>query len=743
MNTKYLLMAAALGVSFVAVADEGQWQPHQLAELQAELSAKGIEIPGKQLADLSQYPMSAIVSLGYCSASFVSPSGLVVTNHHCGYNAIQNNSTKDNNLIEKGFLAKSQGEELPAGAQERLFITESVTDVTAQVSGNLPAELSGSERYEAIETNRKALIKSCESDANYRCSVVSFHHGLEYFQIKQLMLQDVRLVYAPSEAIGNFGGDIDNFEYPRHTGDYTFLRGYVGKDGKPAPYSVDNVPYQSKHYLKVNASGVRAGDGILLAGYPGRTSRYRLADEIAFAADWQYPAQVKTYQQIINTIDRLGATDADLKVKYASTVKSLNNRMKKLQGLLDGFKVTDIHAIKQQQEQELLNWINSDSAYQQYQQSIAALKTVIDAEQAYTQQTYYFDNAKRSDMLQAAMLLYRLAVESEKPDAQREMGFQQRDLAMIENRLTRMEKSFHPTMDLAIWSEQLAEYLAQPDAVRVSELDAALGLTPGMSQAQISDKLAALYPQSALTSTAGRKAWLGKAPAEFANSSDPFIKLAVAIYAKNKALELEEKTLAGKLSQVRPAYMQAIIAYNKTLGKPVYPDANSTLRITYGTVDGYPAKDGVYKTPFTSVKGLIAKRQDEYPFSLPQKLVDAYNAGKTDGYYYTDLAPEYKPGLLCRIGGCAKPEVKAFNSVPVNFLSSADTTGGNSGSAVMNGKGELVGLNFDSTYESITKDWYFNPEITRAIHVDIRYVLWLMEHVDGAQNLLEEMDIVR
>ncbi|HSG51505.1 MAG TPA: S46 family peptidase, partial [Rheinheimera sp.] len=454
MKTKTLLTAAALGLSLGAVADEGQWQPHQMAELQAELSAKGIEIPGKQLADLSQYPMSAIVSLGYCSASFVSPKGLVVTNHHCAYNAIQNNSTKDNNLIEKGFLAKTFGEELSAGAQERLYITEAVTDVTAEVSGNLANDLTGAERYEAIEANRKALIKSCEADPNYRCSVVSFHHGMQYFQIKQLMLQDVRLVYAPSEDIGNFGGDIDNFEYPRHTGDYAFLRGYVGKDGKPAPYSVDNVPYQSKHYLKVNASGVRAGDGILLAGYPGRTSRYRLADEIAFAADWQYPAQVKTYQQIIATIDRLGAADADLKVKYASTVKSLNNRMKKLQGLLDGFKVTDIHAIKQQQQQALLSWINSDSKYQQYQQSINELQSVIDAEQAYTQQTYYFDNAKRSDMLQAAMRLYRLAVESEKPDAMREMGYQQRDLAMIESRLARMEKSFHPTMDLAIWSEQ-------------------------------------------------------------------------------------------------------------------------------------------------------------------------------------------------------------------------------------------------------------------------------------------------
>ena len=743
MKIKILLSAVALGLSLGAAADEGQWQPHQMVELQAELTANGIEIPGSQLADLSQYPMSAIVSLGYCSASFVSPSGLVVTNHHCGYNAIQNNSTKDNNLIEKGFLAKTLVEELPAGAQERLYITEAVTDVTADVSGNLASDLSGAARHEAIEANRKALIKSCEADPNYRCSVVSFHHGMQYFQIKQLMLQDVRLVYAPSEAIGNFGGDIDNFEYPRHTGDYTFLRGYVGKDGKPAPYSVDNVPYQSKHYLKVNASGVRAGDGILLAGYPGRTSRYRLADEIAFAADWQYPAQVKTYQQIIATIDRLGATDADLKVKYASTVKSLNNRMKKLQGLLDGFKITDIHAIKQQQQQALLNWINSDARYQQYQQSINELQQVIDAEQAYTQQTYYFDNAKRSDMLQAAMRLYRLAVESEKPDAMREMGYQQRDLAMIESRLARMEKSFHPTMDLAIWSEQLAEYLAQPDAVRVAELDAALGLSANMTKDEVSNKLAPLYQQTSLTSTEGRKAWLGKAPTDFANSKDPFIQLAVALFAKNKALELEEKTLGGKLSVVRPAYMQAIIAYNKTQGKPVYPDANSTLRITYGSVDGYPAKDGVYKTPFTSVKGMIAKRQADYPFSLPQKLVDAYNAGKTDGYFYADLAAKFEPGFLCRLAGCPLPEVKAFNSVPVNFLSSADTTGGNSGSAVMNGKGELVGLNFDSTYESITKDWYFNPEITRAIHVDIRYVLWLMQYVDGAQNLLDEMDIVR
>ncbi|WP_337878607.1 S46 family peptidase [Rheinheimera sp.] len=741
---KYRVLTAALAAVLAssAYADEGQWQPHQLAELQTELSKAGIEIPGKQLADLSQYPMNAIVSLGYCSASFVSGQGLVVTNHHCGYNAIQNNSTKDNNLIEKGFLAKNLKEELPAGPQERLYITEEVLDVTDKVTASLSG-LTGAARYEAIETARKNLIKDCETDPNYRCSVVSFHHGMQYFQIKQLMLQDVRLVYAPSEAVGNFGGDIDNFEYPRHTGDYTFLRGYVGKDGKPAPYAEENVPYQPKSFLKVNANGVREGDGILLAGYPGQTSRYRLADEIAFAADWQYPAMVKTYQQMINSIDRLGAADAELKVKYASVVKSHNNRMKKLQGLLDGFQVTDIHAIKLEREQQLNQWIQADPSRAPYQQAMAELAKVVDAEQAFTQQTYYFENAKRSDLLTAASTLYRLAQEQQKPDAEREMGYQDRDLPMIKARLARLEKSYAEAMDIELWSEQLADYAAQPDAVRVAELDQALGLTAGMTQAQIKPLLQKLYAQSQLATTEGRLAWLGQKAAAFEQSDDAFIRLAVAIAGKNKALELQDKTLKGQIAVVRPAYMQAIIAYNKEQGKPVYPDANSTLRITYGTVDGYPAKDGVYKTPFTSVKGMIAKRQAAYPFHVPQALVDAYTQGKTDGYFYADLAAQTKSPWYCGIFSCPEPKKTAFNSVPVNFLSSADTTGGNSGSAVMNARGELVGLNFDSTYESITKDWYFNPEITRAIHVDIRFMLWMMQYVDGADNLLSEMSIVR
>lgn len=741
---KYSLLGSALLVALTttsAMADEGQWQVHQLTDLQPQLSAKGIRLPASQLADLSQYPMNAIVSMGYCSASFVSDKGLVITNHHCAYGAIQHNSTAQNNLIANGFLAKELAAELPAGPQERLYITEQVLDVTAKVSGGLAKELGALERYEAIENNRKTLIKECESDANYRCNVVSFHHGMEYFLIKQLMLQDVRLVYAPPESVGNFGGDIDNYEYPRHTGDFAFLRGYVGKDGKPAPYAVDNVPYQPKSHLTINASGVRAGDGILLAGYPGQTSRYRLAEEIAFAASWQYPQSIATYQQMIGTIEKMGAANADFQVKYASVVKSHHNRMKKLKGLLDGFKATDIYGIKQQQQQALLAWIAADDSRAPYQQALTELAAVVKAEQDFIKQTYYFDNAKRSDLLKAASDLYRLAVEQQKPDAQRDIGYQDRDLKMFEGRLKRLEKSFAKEVDLALWTEQLAVYLAQPAELRVGALDKALGLDAATDMAALTAKLQSWYQQSSLSSNEGRLSWLGKTPADFANSDDPFIKAAVALFEVSMAFEKQQKQLAGQLSLVRPAYMQAIIAYNKAQGRPVYPDANSTLRVTYGTVDGYPAADGVYKTPFTTVAGMLAKQQNQAPFLVPQKLVDAYKAEAYQGYYYADLAAQPAKHWWCAMVTCEAPPALPINSVPLNFLSSADTTGGNSGSAVMNADGELVGLNFDSTYESISKDWYFNPAITRAIHVDIRYVLWLMQYVDKADNLLVEMDI--
>ncbi|MCU8000211.1 S46 family peptidase [Shewanella sp. SM95] len=727
------LVAALVLTSGIATADEGQWQPYQMPSIADKLSERGIDIPAEKLAELTSYPMNAVVGLGYCTASFVSPQGLVVTNHHCAYKAIQYNTKQEHNYLEQGFLATSMDKEPSAGPNERLYITEAVTNVTAQINKDLSQDPLS--RYEDIQNHSKALIKSCEADANYRCNVRSFHNGLEYYLIKQLMIRDVRLVYAPPESVGGYGGDIDNYEYPRHSGDFAFLRAYVGKDGKPAVYSDDNIPYQPKSYLKVNADGVKAGDGVFVAGYPGTTSRYNLTSELKFASDWLYPTQAKRYQLQIDTIEAMGQKDADIAIKYAGNMASMANRMKKLNGLLAGFKATDIIGIKQSREDNFLAWLKQNPKLNQ--NLIAELEVLLAEQQQAFQSNYYFTNAQSSTLLTAANSLYRLAKEKQKPDAEREQGYQERDIAMLSSRLKRIDSSFDVTVDKTLWLQDLNAYLSQSN--RVAALDEML--SANTKDADLAAKLDGLYSLTTLTDQAKRLAWMNADASAFETSADPFIRLAVALYDTNMAQEKSEKILDGKLSSARPDYMAAVIEYYKANNWPVYPDANGTLRISYGMVDGYQSRDALYKQPFTRLDGIVAKHTGVEPYNAPKKLLDAISEQRFGDHLVKSVYQDPR-SWICRLFSCLdKPE--EFNSVPVNFLSSVDTTGGNSGSPVFNGKGELVGLNFDSTYEAITKDWFFNPTITRAVHVDIRYILWMMDEVDHADNLIKELDLVR
>ncbi|MEM8512105.1 hypothetical protein RCH14_001405 [Massilia sp. MP_M2] len=707
MFKSIFLPVAFLGAATAAFADEGQWQPHQLPQLSSELKRIGITMPAAKLADLSKHPMSAMVSLGGCSASFVSPDGLVVTNHHCAYGAIQRNSTPEQNYIVNGFLAKTRAEELPGGPNTLVYVTEKVENVTKRVLDGLSPTLSGSERHALVAARVKALIAECETDKSTRCSVPAFHRGLEYYRIKQLMIRDVRLVHAPSDRIGNFGGDIDNYEWPRQTGDYAFLRAYVGKDGRPADPSPDNVPYRSKDFLVVSAEGLKNGDPILLAGYPGRTSRYKLPSEIRFARDVDFPAKAATITADLATIAATTQGNPAWDVRYASVAKSLNNVLKKTQGLMDGFARKDIAAIKDVQDAEFRTWQQRHAGANK--NLLTELDAVIAQDMALQRQEAAWNEATHSDLLKSARALYRLALERQKPDAQREGGYQERDLSFIKARLTRLEQSFVPAVDEARYKAALARYARIDGAVRPQGLDALLP-TEGA--------LPALYRSSELADTAKRLAWIGKDPQAFRASNDPFIALAVRLHDAGMALENQRNDIDGNLERVIPQYMAAVIAFKTSQGKPVYPDANSTLRVTYGTVSPYAPRDGLLKGPFTTVEGILEKETDKDPFIVPAALKGAIQ-GKRYGVF----------------------KDKALGTVPVNFLSSADTTGGNSGSAVMNGRGELVGLNFDSTYESITKDWYFDTAITRAIHVDIRYMLWVMKEVDHADNLLKEMTI--
>jgi hypothetical protein len=703
-----VLPIALFGVVATAGADEGQWQPHQLPQLKSELKRIGITIPAEKLADLSRHPMSAIVSLGGCSASFVSPDGLIVTNHHCGYGAVQRNSTPEHNYIVNGFLARTRAAELPGGPNTLVYVTEKVENVTARVLKGLSPALSGRERHEQVENRIKALIAECETDKAYRCSVPAFHRGLEYYRIKQLMIRDVRLVYAPSDHIGNFGGDVDNYEWPRQVGDFSFLRAYVGKDGRPADPSPDNVPYKSKDFLVVSAEGLKNGDPILLAGYPGRTSRYKLPSEIRFARDVEYPAKAASITADLSVIAAATMGNPAWDVRYASVAKSLNNVLKKTQGLMDGFARKDIAALKDVQDAEFRAWYRQNGAGPK--NLLADLDAVIGEDMAVSRREFALSEATHSDLLKSAQLLYRLALERQKPDAQREPGYQERDLSFIKARLARLEQSFVPNVDEARYGAGLYRYARLDRKIHPHGLDRLLP-EPG-------EGVAALYRSTQLGDTARRLSWIGKDPEAFRRSDDAFIALAVRLRDVAAALEDRRKEVDGNLERVIPQYMAAVIAWKKSQGKPVYPDANSTLRVTYGTVAPYSPRDGIVKGPFTTVQGILEKATGKEPFIVPPSLSQAIR--------------EQRYGVF---------RDPVLGTVPVNFLSSADTTGGNSGSAVMNKRGELVGLNFDSTYESITKDWYFDSAITRAIHVDIRYMLWVMKEVDHADNLLKEMTI--
>ncbi|MDB5748906.1 MAG: Peptidase, partial [Massilia sp.] len=340
---------------------------------------------------------------------------------------------------------------------------------------------------------------------------------------------------------------------------------------------------------------------------------------------------------------------------------------------------------------------------------LADLDAVIALDMALSREEGAYAEATHSDLLKSARTLYRLAQERQKPDAQRDAGYQERDLSFIKARLTRLEQSFVASVDQARYAAALKRYATIDPKLRPRGLDALLPNTGALE---------AMYKSTGLADTSKRLAWMSQDVSAFRASQDPFIALAVRLDDVARGLDERRKEVDGNLDRTIPQYMSAVIAYRTSQGKPVYPDANSTLRVTFGTVAPYSPRDGLVKGPFTTVEGIVEKATDKDPFLVPAALTQAVKAKRY---------------------GVFKDPV--LNTVPVNFLSSADTTGGNSGSAVMNKRGELVGLNFDSTYESITKDWYFDTAITRAIHVDIRYMLWVMKEVDGADNLLKEMTI--
>ena len=716
---KRLMWAAlALGAAAGAQAHEGMWMPQQLPLVAKDMKALGLKFDPARLSQPLGYPMGAVVSLGGCTASFVSPQGLVVTNHHCAFGSIQYNSTPQKDLLKNGFLAASLGEELPAAPGSRILVTVALTDVTDKVIDKATAALQGKARIDAIEANEKALVAACEKDAGHRCSVGAFYGGLMYQLTKQLEIRDVRLVHAPAEGVGVFGGDTDNWMWPRHTGDYSFYRAYVGPDGKPADFSKDNKPFQPSQFLKLASAPLNEGDFVAVAGYPGRTNRHRLPKEVDFAFAWDFPHRVKAMGEQLDLIKEATAGRRDAEIKLANTVAGVNNYYKNYQGQMASYAGSDILARKQAAFDEMKAWVNADAKRRAtYGASLAEVDRLIAERQEITRREFLLGYATPT-LVKSAGDLYEQALQRRKPDAERKAGYQDRDQLRRRQALETVDRRFDEITEKKVVSHFLTQYLALPADQLNSALLNALGVRAGMDAAAVAARVDALYAGTKLTDKAERGAWLSRDASAFEASDDTLVKAAVALHADELARENRDKELAGKLQQAYAATMQAEIDFKASRGQPVYPDANSTLRVAFGQVKGRaPGVDGTTWTAFTTLRGIVAKHTGNGEFNAPAEQLAAIKAKRFDKY-----------------------GVKALDSVPVNFLATLDTTGGNSGSPVLNGHGELVGLLFDGTLDAVISDWDYNDHMNRSICLDARYMLWQMKVVDKADRLLKEMN---
>lgn len=700
-------------------AVEGMFTPDQLPEIADDLREAGLELDPSTLTDLTEFPMGAVVSLGGCTASFVSPEGLVVSNHHCVRGSIQYNSTEENNYLQDGFLAADRTEEVPASPGSRIYVTTELTDVTERVNAGLTSDMTGTERYAAIEAAQKEIVAECEETEGYRCRVSSFFGGLQYKLIRQMEIRDVRLVYAPGDNIGKYGGDIDNWMWPRHTGDFGFYRAYVGPNGEPAEYSEDNVPYEPEHVLDVSASGLDDGDFVMVAGYPGRTSRYVRLIDTAHTFDWYYPTWIEVSQAKVDTIMDTAADGSDARIRYESSLASLNNYIKNRGGQIEGARRVGLTDLRAEREAALDAWIAADPSRAHYGEAIAALDALSAESNASDERDFWYNNATSPALLSAAQSLYRLANERELPDAQRKSGYQDRDMTSFRQRMQRIDRRYDAGVDMALWDRMLEFYMNAGEENRTPVLDEALGLGDIYDAAEIAALLAPFYEGTTLDNAETRFALMDARVEELEALDDPFMQLAIALYDYEMETENRNNEISGQTNALRPAYMEAIIDWQRSEGITTYPDANSTLRITYGSVLGGSPRDGMAYLPFTTLEGILEKDTGEAPFDAPQAQLDLIEAG------------EYGPYAMESLG-----------SVPVNYLTDLDSTGGNSGSATLNAQGQLVGLLFDGTIESVNSDWHFDPRTTRSIHVDTRYMLWVMDYVSGADYLIEEMNVV-
>ncbi len=707
------LSRAVLALAVLAPSigpDEGQWLPQQVLAMDwAELQARGLQLSKEKFWHPEEGGvLSAAVQVGGCSAAFVSGDGLVVTNHHCGFAAVQALSTVERNLLAEGFVAATAPDELPAPGMT-VYVVRRIRDVTAAVQAAQAGAADDVARWRATQRAIAELVREGEREPNTVCHVAAFLEGESYHLYYRTRIDDVRLAYAPPRSIGEYGGEVDNWEWPRHTGDFCFLRAYVAPDGTPRPYDPANVPYHPKHWLEVSRDGVHEGDLVLIMGYPGRTERYLTSVALADRQTVTFPLRHRLLSQVMGVLDQVAARDAAKDLAYASLRKGLANAQKNAAGMIQGLSRNATVARKLEEEAQFARWVEQSAERGEKYGSVLAEVMALDADERATLQ-----KDAVLGLLGPAGLVPLLATLTEAAAAvlQAEDG-----AAPLPEAWQVRLASDAPGRDLddvqrPILAILLDEARRLPPGQRLTGTE---GLTAAPDEGTTRDWVEAMLAATEMLDAGKRAALFAAGRDAVAASKDPLVALARGLAAEQRARADRDEARRGRRLVAGRRWIEAQEAWR---GKTFYPDANSTLRVSIASIKGYSPRDGTLHTPHTTVGGILDKETGEAPFASPKALLAA-----------------------ARQRGSSRFVDAKLGDVPVCFLSDGDTTGGNSGSPVIDGRGRLVGLNFDRVFEAVAGDYGWRAERSRNVSVDMRYVLWLMESVLPAARLLAELGV--
>jgi len=719
-----LIKSASLIVMLILIiipksrADEGMWIPMLLKKYNIEdMQAKGFKLTAEDIYSINQSSLKDAIVIfgGGCTGEIISEDGLLITNHHCGYGHIQRHSTVDNDYLTDGFWAMSREEELANPGLRVTFLVR-MDDVSAKVLEGVEESMEASERRSVIRTNLIKVQNEAIDGTHYKARVAPFFSGNQYFLFIYEDYLDVRLVGAPPSAIGKFGGETDNWMWPRHTGDFSLFRIYAGKDNKPASYSEDNVPYSPKKHLPISLKGIEKGDFTMVFGYPGRTSEYVPSFVIEDQVKNTIPASISLRTKRLDVILAAMEISPKIRLQYSAKKSGIANGWKKNQGVLKGLKRLDAVNKKKQFEKEFEHWVSNDPVRKaNYGGLLEEYQQIVESRAPFAlANTYASDAGRAAEIIAFASRFDRLSkVLSEESDRESIDKIIER----LQNTIDRHFKDYHAPTDQKLMALLYSAWLNGAEEQFVPTLLLELNEEyNGNMESYAAD----LFKNSLFSDEVRLRAFLKK----FRISDAKKILQDPAFLMSKSMAGLRAEVIAPGLSngqnrieELQRLYMKAQMEMQSD--RIFYPDANFTLRVTYGSVDNFEPKDGVTYKYYTTLKGIVEKDNPEiYDYRVPARLKELYYA-KDFGAYGFD------------------------GQMPVCFTASNHTSGGNSGSPVVNAEGHLIGVNFDRNWEGTMSDMMYDPDMCRNISIDIRYALFIIDKFAGAGHLIEEMDLIR